>query len=173
MLHFAVPFSAGIGALYIYRKDRKTVIQRTDGKQFALFVPVHNVLSALPESDFLSISKGTVVCRRYIVNISNDGIYTMSDGRTFQGRKGFLGVLHFMLLIARSAVSRALPQCTDHSHCFSTSFSLFKSSGLAICSFMPVFFASCTSSAKAFAVMAMMGTLPRLPASERIAAVAS
>lgn len=83
MLHFAVPFSAGIGALYIYRKDRKTVIQRTDGKQFALFVPVHNVLSALPESDFLSISKGTVVCRRYIVNISNDGIYTMSDGRTF------------------------------------------------------------------------------------------
>jgi len=66
MLHFAVPFSAGIGALYIYRKDRKTVIQRTDGKQFALFVPVHNVLSALPESDFLSISKGTVVCRRYI-----------------------------------------------------------------------------------------------------------
>ena len=61
----------------------------------------------------------------------------------------------------------------DHSHCFSTSFSLFKSSGLAICSFMPVFFASCTSSAKAFAVMAMMGTFPRLPASARIAAVAS
>ena len=76
-------------------------------------------------------------------------------------------------LIARSIVSRALRQCTDHSHCFSTSFSLFKSSGLAICSFMPVFFASCTSSAKAFAVMAMMGTLPRLPASARIAAVAS
>ena len=73
--------------LYIYRKDRKTVIQRTDGKQFALFVPVHNVLFALPESDFLSISKGTVVCRSHIVNISNDGIYTMSDGRTFQGRK--------------------------------------------------------------------------------------
>ena len=86
---------------------------------------------------------------------------------------GTLGVLHFMLLIARSTVSRALLQCTDHSHCFSTSFSLFKSSGLAICSFMPVFFASCTSSAKAFAVMAMMGTLPRLPASARIAAVAS
>ena len=73
--------------LYIYRKDRKTVIQRTDGKHVALFVPVHNVLAALPESDFLSISKGMVVCRSQIVNISNDGIYTMSDGRTFQGRK--------------------------------------------------------------------------------------
>ena len=73
--------------LYIYRKDRKTVIQRTDGEEFALFVPVHSVLSALPERDFLSISKGTVVCRSHIVNISSDGVYTMSDGRTFQGRK--------------------------------------------------------------------------------------
>lgn len=70
--------------LYIYRKDRKTVIQRTDGAEFALFVPVHSILSTLPEKNFLSISKGIVVCRSHIVNISNDGIYTMSDGRTFQ-----------------------------------------------------------------------------------------
>ena len=34
--------------LYIYRKDRKTVIQRTDGEEFALFIPVHSVQSALP-----------------------------------------------------------------------------------------------------------------------------
>lgn len=57
--------------LYIYRKDRKTVIQRTDGAEFALFVPVHSVLSTLPEKNFLSISKGIVVCRSHIVNISN------------------------------------------------------------------------------------------------------
>lgn len=62
--------------LYIYRKDRKTVIQRTDGAEFALFVPVHSVLSTLPEKNFLSISKGIVVCRSHIVNISNDGVYT-------------------------------------------------------------------------------------------------
>ena len=73
--------------LYIYRKDRKTVIQCSDGEEFALFIPVQSVLSALPEREFLSISKGTVVCRSHIVNISDDGIYTMSDGRTFQGRK--------------------------------------------------------------------------------------
>lgn len=76
--------------LYIYRKDRKTVIQRTDGAEFALFVPVHSILSTLPEKNFLSISKGIVVCRSHIVNISNDGIYTMSDGRTFQGRKNLI-----------------------------------------------------------------------------------
>ena len=80
----------------------------------------------------------------------------------------FLGVLHFMLFDDPASCSAAA-----YSHCFSTSFSLFRSSGLAICSFMPVFLASCTSSAKAFAVMAMMGTLPRLPGRERIAAVAS
>lgn len=73
--------------LYIHRKDRKTVIQRTDGEAFALFIPVHSILSALPESEFLSISKGIVVCRSHIVDISKDGVYTMSDGRTFQGRK--------------------------------------------------------------------------------------
>ena len=73
--------------LYIYRKDRKTVIQRTDGEEFALFIPVHSILSALPDSEFLSISKGIVVCRSHIVDISKDGVYTMSDGRTFQGRK--------------------------------------------------------------------------------------
>lgn len=54
--------------LYIYRKDRKTVIQRTDGAEFALFVPVHSVLSTLPEKNFLSISKGIVVCRRIFIS---------------------------------------------------------------------------------------------------------
>ena len=73
--------------LYIYRNDHKTVICRMDGEEFSLFAPVHDVLSVLPEGEFLSISKGTVVCRSHIVNISHDGVYTMSDGRTFQGRK--------------------------------------------------------------------------------------
>ena len=73
--------------LYIYRNDHKTVICRTDGEEFSLFAPVHDVLSVLPEGEFLNISKGTVVCRSHIVNISHDGVYTMSDGRTFQGRK--------------------------------------------------------------------------------------
>lgn len=80
--------------LYIYRKDRKTVIQRTDGAEFALFVPVHSILSTLPEKNFLSISKGIVVCRSHIVNISNDGIYTMSDGRTFQVK--IYNILYFL-----------------------------------------------------------------------------
>ena len=73
--------------LYIYRKDRKTVIQRTDGEEFALFIPVHSILSALPESEFLSISKGTVVCRSHIVDISKDGVYIMSDPVIYKPHK--------------------------------------------------------------------------------------
>ena len=54
-----------------------------------------------------------------------------------------------------------------------TSFSLFISNGFARCPFMPVFFASCTSSAKALAVMATIGNFPCSPGRLLIAAVAS
>lgn len=47
--------------LYIHRKDRKTVIQRTDGEEFALFIPVDSILSALPESEFFEHQQGN--CR--------------------------------------------------------------------------------------------------------------
>lgn len=71
----------------LYRRDRKTVIKRMDGEEFALFIPISSILAVLPECEFLNISKGTVVCRSHIVNISSDGVYTMSDGCSFQGRK--------------------------------------------------------------------------------------
>ena len=77
--------------LYLYRNDRKTVVHRMDGEEVALYAPLHSVLSALPEDMFLNISKGIVVCRSQIVDISNDGIYTMSDGRSFQGRRNQAG----------------------------------------------------------------------------------
>ena len=73
--------------LYLYRSDRKTVLHRMDGGEAALYAPMNGVLSVLPEDQFLNISKGIAVNRSQIVNIGNDGVYTMSDGRTFQGRK--------------------------------------------------------------------------------------
>lgn len=57
--------------LYIYRKDRKTVIQRTDGAEFALFVPVHSILSALPEKNFLSISKSSPMLQWLMYSLSS------------------------------------------------------------------------------------------------------
>ncbi len=61
----------------------------------------------------------------------------------------------------------------NYSQLSRTSFSLFISSGFAMCPFMPVFLASCTSSAKALAVMATIGSFPCSPVRLLIAAVAS
>lgn len=73
--------------LYLYRQERKTVIHREDGEEFSLFAPLCTLLELLPENEFLNISKGIAVRRDRIVNIDHDGIYTMSDGKAFQGRK--------------------------------------------------------------------------------------
>ena len=67
--------------LYLYRNDRKTVLHRMDGGEDALYAPMHGVLSVLPEDQFLNISKGIAVNRSQIVNIGNDGVYTMSAAR--------------------------------------------------------------------------------------------
>ena len=56
----------------------------------------------------MNISKGTVVCRSQIVNISNDGVYTMSDGRTFQGRKR--GMSSHRRLSAEIGLAEAKPR---------------------------------------------------------------
>lgn len=73
--------------LYFYRQDRKTVIHREDGEEISSFAPLHTLLSLLPEDAFLSINKGVAVSTSRIVNIDGNGMYTMSDGRTFQGRR--------------------------------------------------------------------------------------
>lgn len=76
--------------LYLYRRDRKTVICFESGKEAASSIPMHEMLAFLPEEEFVSIAKGVVVRRDKILHIANDGVYTMTDGRTFQGRKRYL-----------------------------------------------------------------------------------
>ena len=73
--------------LYLYRRERKTVIHREDGEEFTSFAPLSAFLSLMPEDSFLNINKGVAVNRARVVNIGTDGVYTMSDGQTFQGRK--------------------------------------------------------------------------------------
>lgn len=42
--------------LYVYRRDRKTIIHREDGKEFELFAPVYTLLALFPEDAFLNIN---------------------------------------------------------------------------------------------------------------------
>lgn len=76
--------------LYIYRRDRKTVICSEAGEEAISVIPMHKILEYLPEKDFISIAKGVIVHREKILHISNDGIYTMTDGKSFQGRQRYL-----------------------------------------------------------------------------------
>lgn len=69
--------------LYLYRQSRRTVFHREDGEEFTPFAPLQVLLALLPEADFLRINKGVAVNRARIINIDTDGVYTMSDGRTF------------------------------------------------------------------------------------------
>ena len=71
--------------LYIYRRDRNSVVCS------ASTIPMHELLAFLPEEEFLSISRNAIVRRDKILNISKDGVYTMPDGKTLQGRTRYLG----------------------------------------------------------------------------------
>lgn len=72
---------------YLTHEERKTVVHLLDGRTPASNLPLKELLAALPEGEFLNIQKGVVVAAAQIGAISDLGVYTMSDGRTFQGRR--------------------------------------------------------------------------------------
>lgn len=97
--------------LYLYRRERKTVIHREDGEEFTSFAPLSAFLSLMPEDSFLNINKGVAVNRARVINIGPDGVYTMSDGQTFQGRKrGLSAHRHLRKEMELNALPDAQPQ---------------------------------------------------------------
>ena len=77
--------------LYIYRREKRTVICLADGSENRSLLPIHTLAAYLPAEHFLGIAKGVLVRRDRIAHISDDGVYTMTDGKTFQGRRRSLG----------------------------------------------------------------------------------
>ena len=76
--------------LYIYHRDRKTIVCQEPGREAFTSTPLQEILVFLPDEDFISISRNAIVRRDKILNISHDGVYTMLDGKTFQGRTRYL-----------------------------------------------------------------------------------
>ncbi len=72
--------------LYFVRHDRKTVLYLIDGTQRETYLPVKYLLAALPDHQFLNITKGVVISTSAIYEIEGS-VYTMVDGRQFIGRK--------------------------------------------------------------------------------------
>ena len=73
--------------LYLTRQNPHTKITFFDGKEILTAIPVKEIAIYLPDEEFVNITKGVLLRKSQIVNISGDGIYTMTDGSVFQGRK--------------------------------------------------------------------------------------
>ena len=73
--------------LYLTRQNPDTKITFFDGKEIRTAIPVKEIAIYLPDEEFVNITKGVLLRKSQIVNISDDGLYTMTDGSVFQGRK--------------------------------------------------------------------------------------
>lgn len=72
---------------YLHRDNPHTIIGMFDGQQISTTFPLKELMSHLPQDEFINASKGISLRKNQIVHISDDGVYTMTDGRSFQGRK--------------------------------------------------------------------------------------
>ena len=71
---------------YIIREDGKTCIYLMDGRVISCFHTLKSLEELLPQDGFCMIKKGTLVARAQIISIEKN-VYTMLDGRVFDGRK--------------------------------------------------------------------------------------
>lgn len=74
----------------IHCKDKNIVISMDTSEEYSCSMLLHEIEKYLPMDEFVTVRRGTIVRISAILSISNDGIYTMIDGKTFQGRKRFL-----------------------------------------------------------------------------------
>ena len=68
---------------YVIHENKKTAVFLIEGKSIETWIPMKDIYENLPKNDFLNIQKGILVNAKQIVNISYNGIYTMTDGHTF------------------------------------------------------------------------------------------
>ena len=72
--------------LYMTHEGQRTYLHLQDKRVIPTPIPLKTVAACFSPEDFWSIQKGVVVARRYVVSIEGKGLYTMVDGRQFQGR---------------------------------------------------------------------------------------
>ena len=76
--------------LYLTREEQRTVLHLLVGSTVTTSIPQKEIRAWLGDEDFINICKGVTVRKDQIVDISRAGVYTMTDGRTFQGRQRHL-----------------------------------------------------------------------------------
>ena len=76
--------------LYAYRTERNLIICMDSGDTFSCSMMIRELKDYLPENDYLIIRRGVIARKTGILAIDDEGIYTMIDGKTFQGQKRHL-----------------------------------------------------------------------------------
>lgn len=74
----------------VFSCGRNTMICLRAGEEVSSNIRLRDMLAILPAEDYISISRSVIVRRDAILAISDKGIYTTIDGRTFQGRQRYL-----------------------------------------------------------------------------------
>ncbi|MGM9972339.1 MAG: LytTR family transcriptional regulator DNA-binding domain-containing protein [Anaeroplasmataceae bacterium] len=74
----------------VYCKNQKIFISMDSGEEYSSSILLNELEQYLPMDEFVTIRRGTIARLSAILSISDDGVYTMIDGKTFQGRKRFL-----------------------------------------------------------------------------------
>ncbi len=76
--------------LYLTREEQRTALHMIDGSVVTTSIPQKEIRAWLDQDVFVNICKGVTVRKDQIADISRSGVYTMTDGRTFQGRQRHL-----------------------------------------------------------------------------------
>ena len=99
--------------LYLTREEQRTALHLINGSVVTTSIPQKEIRAWLDSEMFINICKGVTVRKDQIVDISRSGVYTMTDGRTFQGRQRHLTehmlLRRELLPLMASAEGNALP----------------------------------------------------------------
>lgn len=68
-------------------KQHNLIIRLDTDEEVICYMLMRELLEVIPEDEFLKVRKGSVIRKSGIISISDDGVYTMIDGTTFQGVK--------------------------------------------------------------------------------------
>ncbi len=94
---------------YIIREESLTKIYLADDRIIETYHTIKSFRDILPAAEFLNVGKGLLLSTSYISDIEQ-GVYTMSDGRQFHGRKrNFSEHAQNRSLIKTKQISHALP----------------------------------------------------------------
>lgn len=66
---------------------KNLILSLDSGEEISCTMRMYELMEYLPEEAFVLIRKGILLRKSGILSISDDGVYTMLDGRTFCGRK--------------------------------------------------------------------------------------